>query len=147
MRAMDDKLGRFPVSVEIPVAWGDMDAYAHVNNAVYLRWFETGRIAYFERLGLIERKQEDGVGPILARVAVDYRRPVTYPDSVRVDTTVTRIGTSSFTMAHRAFSKALQAEAAAGESVIVVYDYGQGRSAPVDDALRAAIAALEARGP
>ncbi|HSB18680.1 MAG TPA: thioesterase family protein [Anaeromyxobacteraceae bacterium] len=142
---MDDKPGHYPLSVEIPVAWGDMDAYAHVNNAVYLRWFETGRIAYFERLGLVERKEEAGVGPILARVAVDYRRPVTYPDSVRVDTAVTRIGTSSFTMAHRVFSKALQAEAAACESVIVVYDYGKGRPAPVDDALRTAIAAIEGR--
>jgi acyl-CoA thioester hydrolase len=123
-----------------------MDAYAHVNNAVYLRWFETGRIAYFERLGLIERKDAVGVGPILARVAVDYRRPVTYPDTVRVETAVTRIGKSSFTMAHRALSRSLQAEAASGESVIVVYDYGTGRSAPVDDALRAAIAALEGRG-
>jgi acyl-CoA thioester hydrolase len=146
MDAMDDKLGRYPVSVDIPVAWGDMDAYAHVNNTVYLRWFETGRIAYFERLGLIERKDEEGVGPILARVAVDYRRPVAYPDAVRIDTTVTRIGKSSFTMAHRAFSKALQAEAAAGESVIVIYDYGKGCPAPVDDALRAAIAACEGRG-
>ncbi len=142
---MDEQLGRYPVSVVIPVAWGDMDAYAHVNSAVYLRWFETGRVAYFERLGLIERKDQEGVGPILARVAVDYLRPVTYPDSVRVDTTVTRIGKNSFTMAHRAFSKALEADAAAGESVIVVYDYAKARSAPVDDALRAAIAALEGR--
>ncbi len=142
---MDEQLGRYPVSVVIPVAWGDMDAYAHVNSAVYLRWFETGRVAYFERLGLIERKDQEGVGPILARVAVDYLRPVTYPDSVRVDTTVTRIGKNSFTTAHRAFSKALEADAAAGESVIVVYDYAKARSAPVDDALRAAIAALEGR--
>lgn len=146
MRGMDDELGRYPVSVEIPVAWGDMDAYAHVNNTVYLRWFETGRIAYFERLGLVERKEESGVGPILARVAVDYRRPVTYPDSVRVDVAVTRIGTRSFTMVYRAFSRAQQVEVASGDSVIVVYDYGQGRPAPVDDALRASISALEGRG-
>lgn len=145
MCAMDEKLGRWPIAVEIPVAWGDMDAYAHVNNAVYLRWFETGRIAYFERLGLIERKDRDGVGPILARVAVDYLRPVTYPDSVRVDTTVTRIGRSSFVMGHRVLSKALEGEAATGESVIVVYDYARACSAPVDEALRAAIAALEER--
>ena len=36
-----------PVSVQIPVAWGDMDAFGHVNNTVYLRWFETARIAFF----------------------------------------------------------------------------------------------------
>jgi acyl-CoA thioester hydrolase len=141
---MDASLGRFPVCVEIPVAWGEMDAYQHVNNTVYLRWLETCRIAYFERVGLVERKLEEGVGAILARVCVDYRRPVAYPDTVRVDATVARIGGSSFTMAHRVFSRAQQAEVAAGESVVVVYDYRSGRSAPVDSALRAAIAALEA---
>jgi acyl-CoA thioester hydrolase len=135
----------FPVSVEIPVAWGDMDAYQHVNNVVYLRWLETSRIAYFERLGLVEQKERDGVGPILARTAIDYRLPVTYPDRVRVDISVTRVGGSSFTMSCRVWSTALQAEVATAESVIVNYDYRAGRTAPIDGALRQAIAALEAR--
>ena len=40
-----DLLADFPVTVEIPVAWGDMDAMGHVNNVVYFRYFETARIA------------------------------------------------------------------------------------------------------
>ncbi len=36
-------LGKWPVTVELPVQWGDMDAFGHVNNAVYLRWFESRR--------------------------------------------------------------------------------------------------------
>lgn len=135
---------RFPVSVEIPVAWGEMDAYQHVNNIVYLRWFETARIAYFERLGLLDRKEREGVGPIVARSTIDYRSPVTYPDTVRVEISVRRIGVTSFAMAYRLWSRALGAEVASGESVIVLYDYRAGRSMAVDDRLRAAIAALEA---
>ena len=135
---------RYPVSVEIPVAWGDMDAYQHVNNVVYLRWFETARIAYFERLGLVERKESEGLGPILARSEIDYRLPVTYPDTVRVEISVLEVRKSSFTMVYRLWSRALGAEAASGTSVIVMYDYRAGRSAPVDDRLRGAIAALEA---
>jgi len=50
-------------------------------------------------------------------------------------------------MVYRLWSRALDAEAASGESVIVIYDYRAGRSAPVDDRLRAAIAALEASAP
>jgi len=144
---MDSAPRRYPLSVEIPVAWGDMDAYQHVNNIVYLRWFETARIAYFERLGLVDRKEREGVGPILARSTIDYRRAVTYPDSVRVDIAVPHVGGSSFKMVYRLWSRALDAEAASGESVIVIYDYRAGRSAPVDDRLRAAIAALEASAP
>jgi len=140
---MSDALGRYPLSAEIPVAWGDMDALRHVNNTVYLRWLETARMAYFERIGFTDL---EGVGPILARVAVDYRRPVTYPDTVRVDMTVSRIGGSSFVMTGRIWSRAQQAEVATSDSVMVAFDYAANRSAPVDERLRAAIAAFEAQG-
>ena len=43
-------LGSWPVSVELPVQWGEMDDFGHVNNAVFLRWFESARIAYFQHL-------------------------------------------------------------------------------------------------
>jgi acyl-CoA thioester hydrolase len=121
-----------------------MDALQHVNNVVYARWLETARMVYFERLGLMERVREEGVGPILARTVLDYRRPVTYPDTIRVDAAVSRVGGSSFTMAFLAWSEAQEAEVATGEQVIVHFDYRAGRASPIDDALRAAIAAVEA---
>jgi acyl-CoA thioester hydrolase len=136
-------LGRYPVSISVPVAWGEMDAFGHVNNVVYARWVESGRIAYFDRLGLLERMRAEGVGPILARLAIEYRRPVTFPDSVRVETTVTRIGNSSFTMASRIQSDVLGVEVASDEEVIVLFDYRAGKPTPVDGRLREAIDALE----
>lgn len=140
---MADAPVRYAVSVTIPVAWGEMDAFQHVNNVVFARWLETARMLYFERVGLVKRVREEGVGPILARTVIDYRRPVTYPDTVRVDTSVSRIGGSSFTMAFRVWSEASAAEVATGEQVIVHYDYRAERTAPIDEALRRAIASLE----
>lgn len=58
-------LAGFPVRVEVPVAWGDMDALGHVNNTVYFRYFETARIKCFAELGLGQIEQSDDVGPIL----------------------------------------------------------------------------------
>lgn len=139
-------LGRYPVSVTIPVAWGEMDAFHHVNNVVYARWLETARMQYLERIGFDRQTGDDGKGPILARTVIDYRLPINYPDRVRVDVTVTRIGNSSFTMGLRVFSEAQQAVAATGEQVMVVYDYGAGKTAPVGDALRAAIERVERGG-
>lgn len=43
---MSRMIAQYPVVVEVPVAWGEMDAYGHVNNIVYFRYFETARIAY-----------------------------------------------------------------------------------------------------
>ncbi len=144
---MDEKLGHFPVSVTIPVAWGEMDAFQHVNNVVYARWLETARIAYFTRIGLLERMRTEGIGPIVGRIAIDFRRPVTFPDSVRVDATTKKLGRSSFTMGYRIWSTEQQAEVATGEDVIVTLDYRSGQTTPVDDALRAAILRVEATAP
>src|SRR5512141_997748 len=93
--------GRYPVTVTVPVAWGEMDAFEHVNNVAYARWVETARVAYFTRLGLMCPLRVDGIGPILGRLAIDYVRPLTYPDTVRIEATVTRIGKTSLTLAYR----------------------------------------------
>ena len=143
---MTEVLGRYPVSITVPVAWGEMDAFQHVNNVTYARWLESGRIAYFERIGLLERMRTEGVGPILARRGIEYRRPVTFPDTVRVETTVKRIGNSSLTMASRIRSEVQGVEVAADEEVIVLFDYRAARPTRVDERLRTAIAALERSG-
>ena len=83
--------GSWPVSVEFPVHWGDMDSFGHVNNAVYLTWFESARIAYFREIRQ-EIATPDGVGPILAHMEIDYHLPVEYPDTVRCEATVTSLG-------------------------------------------------------
>ncbi len=56
----EERLEGFPVVVEIPVLWGDMDAFQHVNNVTYFRYFESARIAYFERIGALEFMKEKG---------------------------------------------------------------------------------------
>lgn len=128
--------------MEIAVAWGDMDAFRHVNNTVYLRWFESARIAYFENVGLIEY---DATGPILARASVDYRRAVAYPDTVTVAATVVRFGTTSFEMRYRATSRAQAgAVVAEGDSIIVLFDYASSTKVPLDERLRSAIERFEA---
>ena len=140
---MEPALGRYPVSIRVPVAWGEMDAFRHVNNVVYSRWLESARIAYFRAIGLLERMEQEGVGPIVGRLAIDFRRPVTFPDTVRVDATVLRIGNRSFTMGSRVVSADQRAEVATGEYVIVLLDYRSQRTTPVDEPLRRAIDEVE----
>jgi acyl-CoA thioester hydrolase len=130
------------MSISIPVAWGDMDPYQHVNNTVYARWIESARIAFFTRVGLMERMHHERIGPILARLTIEYRRPVTYPDVIRVEIEAAKIGRTSLTLRHRISSEDQKAEVATGEDVSVVFDYRAGRPTAVDDRLRAAIAAV-----
>jgi len=131
--------GTWPVEIETPVAWGEMDAYGHVNNIVYLRWFESCRMAFFRRSGVIERVKSEGIGPILARTTIDYRYAVCYPDRVRISTTVTRMGNSSFTMLYRVVSLETGKLAAEGEAVIVMVNYEKESAVPLWPELRSAI--------
>ena len=143
--AIASLLDGFSVVFSIPVQWGEQDAFQHVNNVVYFRWFESARIAYTNRLGLGDVMARFQVGPILAAIACDYRRPVTFPDTVHVGSRVTKIGRTSFAMEHALVSEAAAAVAAEGRSTIVVYDYNAATPVPVPDEIRRAIAALEGR--
>ena len=141
-------LAGFPVVVDVPVRWGDMDAYGHVNNSVYLTYFESARIAYFHALALPGWVTPHGVGPIVHSTTCRYRIPVTYPDALTVGTRIrdhASLTTESdrFTMELAAYSKAHGAVAAEGTCIIVVYDYANAAKARVDDALKTAIARVE----
>ena len=132
-----DLLADFPVTVEIPVAWGDMDAMGHVNNAVYFRYFETARIECFAEVGLGSIEQSDSVGPILHSANCRFRIPLTHPDTVTVGVKIGEVGDDRFVMQYRAVSHHHGAVAAEGESLIVTFDYATGSKAQVSPDLRA----------
>lgn len=141
---MNDLLKHCPVVIEIPVAWGEMDAFQHVNNIVYLRYFESARIAYFERLGYIELRQTTGIGPILGSLQCRFKIPVTYPDQVFVGTWVSQIDADRFIIQFQIVSQKHQKVAAEGEGVIVSYDYRENKKAPLPEEVKQRIQALEA---
>jgi acyl-CoA thioester hydrolase len=142
---VDDLLAGYPVSIAIPVQWGDQDAFAHVNNVVYFRWLESARIAYFLRIGVMKPLSTDRMGSILASTSCDYRRSIVFPDTVRVGIRATRIGRTSIGFEHRIVSLEQKALAAEGTSTTVVYDYAAGRPHPVSAEIRQAIEELEGR--
>jgi acyl-CoA thioester hydrolase len=142
-----DPFDGFPEVVEIPVQWGDQDAFRHVNNAIYFRWFESSRIAYSRKVGLWDLLESVNIGPILASIRCDYRRPLTYPDIVRVGSKLVRIGRTSLTIEHRVVSQKSAAIAAEGTAVIVLYDYGKAEPCPIPDRIRQAIEEQQGGGP
>ena len=138
-------LAGFPTVMHLPVQWGDMDSYQHVNNVVYFRWFESARIAYLEQIGLKDMYHSAGIGPILAAIGCNYRRQLTYPDTVAVGARISRIGRTSFEMEHVLYSAAQDAVIADGKSTIVTFDYKLQKPTPVPDEMRAKIEQIEGR--
>ena len=136
-------LEEYPVVVEIPVAWGEMDSLGHVNNAVYFRYFETARIAYFYELEFLVLMETTGVGPILASTQCKFKRPLKYPDTVLVGARGTDILEDRFTMHYRVVSKEQGAVVAEGEGLIVTYDYSKNQKAAIPGIIRDRIIELE----
>ncbi len=128
---MTNPLEHCPVIIEIPVAWGEMDAYGHVNNIVYLRYFESARIAYFMKLGLTEYREQTGIGPILATIQCRFRIPLTFPDTVRAGARISKIERDRFAIEHYVFSQNHQKIAAEGAGIVVSYDYRANTKAPL----------------
>ena len=140
---MADPLAGFPVVVEQAVVWGEMDAYRHVNNVVYFRYFENARIAYLDRVGWMRSREETGLGPIVASTSARYRKPLSYPDHLLVGVRAGELQSDRVTIEYRLVSARWDAVATDGQAVVVSFDYRQGRKAPIPDAVRAAIIELE----
>lgn len=133
----------YKVEIEIPVRWGDMDALGHVNNTVYFVYFESARIAYFDRVGAFSRYDGEGLGPILANAHCDFLLPVEYPATLICGARVSRVGRTSFTMDYLLRDKESGAVVARGSCVNVMYDYRAQRPTEVPDFIREAIRELD----
>ncbi len=132
-----------PVEITIPVAWGQMDAFEHVNNVVYFRYFEDARIAYFREVGMLEEKDTSNQGPILASTQCRFKIPLTYPDEVTVGACVRQLSDDRFTMHYRVYSHKHGAVAAEGTGLIVYFDYGANKKSAMPAHLVEKIQGLE----
>jgi len=133
----------YPVVIEIPVAWGEMDAFQHVNNIAYFRYFESARIAYFEKLNLLDLMNRTGIGPILASTSCKFRIPLKYPDKILSGARVTDIGDDRFIMNYIVISAKHKKIAAEGDGLIVAFSYREHRKTLMPEELRERILDIE----
>ncbi|MEM7358376.1 MAG: thioesterase family protein [Pseudomonadota bacterium] len=122
---------QYPIVLIQDVIWGDMDAFEHVNNTVYFRYFEDARLEFFKRFGVNEYKAEHSIGPILASTSCNFKLPLTFPDRVHIGGRYTILSPKKISMEYAVYSERLDGIAAEGEGLLVYYDYGQGRSCEI----------------
>lgn len=139
----DDVLSACTVTMNVPVAWGEMDAMGHVNNIIYFRYFETIRIEYFNRLKMMEYSRETGIGPILASTECRFKMPLQFPDTIIVGAKILSMEEDRVVMGYEVFSTKHKRIAADGEGVVVTYDYRNNKKVPIPDVLRTRIMELE----
>jgi acyl-CoA thioester hydrolase len=105
----------------LPVRWGDMDSFGHVNNAKFFTYGEEARMAYFDRYAVHDPKFGKDYRVLIARVACDFIKQLHHPATVELGTRVVRMGRSSLGMTTAMFVN--DALIAVQDAVLVWFDY------------------------
>jgi acyl-CoA thioester hydrolase len=131
----------FPIRVEVPIRFDDLDILGHVNNAAAAALLQEGRVAFDQRAALPSLDQ--GLRLVVASLRIEFAVELHYPGAVEVCTGIVAIGRTSFTMAQVARQNGRGA--LYGEVTLVVT--GASGPAPIPDELRAAIEGLRMPSP
>lgn len=139
--ATEIDLSSFKFRRPIVMRWSDCDMLGHVNNAVYLTYAEQARTEYCENLTW----NWDIHGVILAKVEVNFRKPLLYTDKPFMYVKTTKIGNKSFEMEHIIMDeKGEKPELVATITCVgVMVNYSTGLSFPVPDSIRTLITDFE----
>ena len=136
----------FPIVVKRDVCWGQMDAFQHVNNVEYFRYFEDARIAYFEAMEIYDPGSSQmfpPIGPILAATSCRFLAPVSYPDRLAIGARTSEIKEDRFVVDYAIHSEKADRVVAIGDCVVVSYNYQDGHKIDVPQKWREAIRDIE----
>ena len=122
----------------LTIRWGDMDAYGHVNNAMYFVYMDQVRILWLESLGL---QRPEGQGPAVVHAFMNYRRQLIYPADIVCTLKARPPGRSSmetrFEVRRQDQPDLPEHVVAQGGATVVWTNYKAGRSVALPEALRA----------
>lgn len=126
---------KFPFPVRQQVLWGEMDAFKHINNVIYFRYFETARVEFFHKTNLWQTYIDENIRIVVGKLECNYIREITHPAEIEISVGIKKIGHSSLTVHHMVKCNGIIA--AHGEGVIVATNPATGKSTPWTDKLRA----------
>lgn len=122
-------------SCEIPVRWGDMDAYGHVNNTLYFRYFEEARFMWMLEKGV---PLKSDTHPVVVTIGCTFLRPIFHPETLRIDVFISEPGRSSFMVKYKVYTTSQPETAAAeGYSKVVWVSSVDGKSVLLPELVRA----------
>jgi len=116
-------------SQAIDVRFSDLDAMGHVNNAVFISYLEHARFRWWA--GMLDGRDFMEDGFLIARVEMDYRKPILLTDEVQVELRVSQIGNSSFALAYKVIRCADKVVLAEAQTVQVTMDFATQRPRPI----------------
>jgi acyl-CoA thioester hydrolase len=126
-------------TTRIPIRWGDMDAYGHVNNTIYFRYMEQARVEWLEAMDIVVRPR--GEAPVIINASCTFLVPMNYPGAVEVRTYIGQLGRSSIPTYVEMRLEGDDTLYAEGAAKVVWMDTATGKSVPLPERIRAALEA------
>lgn len=114
------------------VLFSDLDLFGHVNNAVFLTYFELGRTQLW--FDLMDTRDPRDIAFIVARAEVDFRQQIAM-ERIEIATRIAKLGTTSMEFIAE-IRNARDEVAANGRVVVVLYDWARRSKVAVSEGLR-----------
>jgi len=139
----EEFLDLYKATFRLPTQWGELDLGGHINNVVYMRYFESGRVAYLQKI--VENKRFDftPIGPVLASIEVHYKVPLFFPDTITIGTRVTNMDEYSLIMEAAIWSEQHRRITTEAKARLVFYDFRTQQKAPIPQEVVEGIATLD----
>jgi len=134
----------FTHEITMPVRWGDADVFGHINNVQYIRYLESGRVAYCEDVLNLSLTVDMKAGWMLADIQCAYLQQAHYPENLKLVTRISEIGNKSATVLAEIYREGEDDPVITSKGVMVWFDFEGQHAAPIPDDIKAKVAAYEA---
>ena len=129
--------------IPVQIRFNDIDLFGHMNNSVYVQFFDLCKLAYFKQF-MGGKFEQEPTAPVVASLTCTFYAPTYIDDHLEVLTAVESIATSSLVLEQRIVASDGSVKCTA-RTVMVNVDVKTGASAPVSEKWRNAIADYEQR--
>lgn len=128
-------MNNFNTKMEIRIDWSEIDLLGHINNLAIMKYIQTARIDFLEKLSMLPLSSETGLGPVLASTNCQFKKQLFYPGMVQVCSRIDQIKNTSFQMHHIVQDDTGDAVAEAHD-VIVMFNFNKNAKQAIPDIYR-----------
>lgn len=133
----------FRLFTPTPTRWGDCDRFGHINNVQFARYYESGRLDYFQRVLNLDSAPDAQNSLIIADLYITFLSQINHPCALEVGTRISRLGNSSFDFDAALFAPGDDAALSTANATCVWFNFRDNHSTPIPAAQRKIIEQFE----
>ncbi|MCD6067761.1 MAG: hypothetical protein K0S33_2587 [Bacteroidetes bacterium] len=131
-------MAKHSTQLKLRIDWSEMDLFGHVNNVSFFKYVQAARVNYWEQVGINQLHKTENIGPTLASVSCQFKKPLYFPGEVIINTKVEWMKNSSFRLSHQLHNATGELVAEA-EDIVVMFNYTTQQKTDIPEAIKTLI--------